>query len=186
MLSLPMPRELDCTSLSTGSAKEPPVAGRAGGVPAGPDALLREDPHPPLAGDLHLDLVRHRDGPRLPGVDLLGAAVPLDRARAAQGGELHAGAAGHPGGRAARAVHGAAGGARELGVGEALVSLLDDKGRPGVTQRALIVPPGSQLGPLEPAGAPTLDEALEAEQRSAGEDGSTAGSEGRHRRPHAG
>jgi DNA helicase HerA-like ATPase len=36
----------------------------------------------------------------------------------------------------------------ELGVGEALVSVLDDKGRPGVTQRALIVPPGSQLGPL--------------------------------------
>ena len=36
----------------------------------------------------------------------------------------------------------------ELGVGEALVSLLDDKGRPGVTERAFIVPPGSQLGPL--------------------------------------
>jgi DNA helicase HerA-like ATPase len=37
----------------------------------------------------------------------------------------------------------------ELGVGEALVSLLDEKGRPGITQRALIVPPGSRLGPLE-------------------------------------
>jgi hypothetical protein len=36
----------------------------------------------------------------------------------------------------------------ELGVGEALVSLLDDKGRPGVTERAFVVPPGSQLGPL--------------------------------------
>ena len=36
----------------------------------------------------------------------------------------------------------------ELGVGEALVSLLDEKGRPGVTQRAFIVPPGSQLGPI--------------------------------------
>jgi DNA helicase HerA-like ATPase len=36
----------------------------------------------------------------------------------------------------------------ELGVGEALVSLLDEKGRPGVTERALIVPPASQLGPL--------------------------------------
>ncbi len=36
----------------------------------------------------------------------------------------------------------------ELGVGEALVSLLDEKGRPGVTERALIVPPGSQLGPI--------------------------------------
>jgi DNA helicase HerA-like ATPase len=36
----------------------------------------------------------------------------------------------------------------ELGVGEALVSLLDEKGRPGVTERALIVPPRSRLGPL--------------------------------------
>jgi DNA helicase HerA-like ATPase len=36
----------------------------------------------------------------------------------------------------------------ELGVGEALVSLLDEKGRPGVTERALIVPPASQLGPV--------------------------------------
>ena len=36
----------------------------------------------------------------------------------------------------------------ELGVGEALVSLLDEKGRPCVTERAFIVPPGSQLGPL--------------------------------------
>jgi DNA helicase HerA-like ATPase len=36
----------------------------------------------------------------------------------------------------------------ELGVGEALVSLLDEKGRPGIVERAFIVPPGSQLGPL--------------------------------------
>jgi hypothetical protein len=36
----------------------------------------------------------------------------------------------------------------ELGVGEALVSLLDEKGRPGITERALIIPPGSQLGPI--------------------------------------
>jgi DNA helicase HerA-like ATPase len=36
----------------------------------------------------------------------------------------------------------------ELGVGEALVSLLDEKGRPSVTERALIVPPGSRLGPI--------------------------------------
>jgi hypothetical protein len=36
----------------------------------------------------------------------------------------------------------------ELGVGEALVSFLDEKGRPTVVERALIVPPGSQLGPL--------------------------------------
>ncbi len=39
----------------------------------------------------------------------------------------------------------------ELGVGEALVSLLDEKGRPGVTERAFIVPPGSRLGPLTDA-----------------------------------
>jgi DNA helicase HerA-like ATPase len=39
----------------------------------------------------------------------------------------------------------------ELGVGEALVSLLDEKGRPAVTERAFIVPPGSQLGPLTEA-----------------------------------
>ena len=36
----------------------------------------------------------------------------------------------------------------ELGVGEALVSFLDDKGRPAVVERAFVVPPASQLGPL--------------------------------------
>ncbi|HEU4621017.1 MAG TPA: helicase HerA-like domain-containing protein [Burkholderiaceae bacterium] len=36
----------------------------------------------------------------------------------------------------------------ELGVGEALVSFLDEKGTPGVTQRAWIRAPGSQIGPL--------------------------------------
>lgn len=35
----------------------------------------------------------------------------------------------------------------ELGVGEALVSTLDDKGRPGMTERAFIVAPGSRIGP---------------------------------------
>ncbi len=38
----------------------------------------------------------------------------------------------------------------ELGVGEALVSLLDEKGRPGVTERAFVIPPGSQIGPITP------------------------------------
>jgi len=38
----------------------------------------------------------------------------------------------------------------ELAVGEALVSLLDDKGRPGVTQRVFVLPPGSQIGPISP------------------------------------
>jgi len=38
----------------------------------------------------------------------------------------------------------------ELGVGEALVSLLDEKGRPSVTERVFILPPGSQIGPITP------------------------------------
>ncbi|MBE0624882.1 MAG: DUF853 family protein [Burkholderiales bacterium] len=36
----------------------------------------------------------------------------------------------------------------ELGVGEALVSFLDEKGRPCVVERALIVPPASRIGPI--------------------------------------
>ena len=36
----------------------------------------------------------------------------------------------------------------ELAVGEALVSLLDAKGRPSETERVFVVPPGSQLGPI--------------------------------------
>jgi DNA helicase HerA-like ATPase len=39
----------------------------------------------------------------------------------------------------------------ELGVGEALVSLLDDKGRPSIVERAFVVPPLSQVGPLADA-----------------------------------
>jgi DNA helicase HerA-like ATPase len=38
----------------------------------------------------------------------------------------------------------------ELGVGEALVSMLDPKGTPGIVERALIVPPHSQIGPITP------------------------------------
>ena len=38
----------------------------------------------------------------------------------------------------------------ELSVGEALVSFLDAKGAPGVTERAWICPPGSQMGPITP------------------------------------
>ena len=38
----------------------------------------------------------------------------------------------------------------ELGVGEALVSFLDEKGRPAVTERVYVLPPGSQLGPITP------------------------------------
>jgi len=36
----------------------------------------------------------------------------------------------------------------ELAVGEALVSLLDAKGRPCETERVFVLPPGSQLGPI--------------------------------------
>ena len=38
----------------------------------------------------------------------------------------------------------------ELGVGEALVSLLDEKGRPCIVERAFVLPPGSRLGPVTP------------------------------------
>ena len=37
----------------------------------------------------------------------------------------------------------------ELAVGEALISFLDEKGRPGITQRVYVVPPGSHIGPIE-------------------------------------
>ncbi len=37
----------------------------------------------------------------------------------------------------------------ELGVGEALVSLLDEKGRPSVTERVFVIPPGSRIGPID-------------------------------------
>jgi len=37
----------------------------------------------------------------------------------------------------------------ELAVGEALISFLDEKGRPGITQRVYVIPPGSQIGPIE-------------------------------------
>jgi DNA helicase HerA-like ATPase len=38
----------------------------------------------------------------------------------------------------------------ELGVGEALISLLDATGTPGITQRAWVLAPGSQIGPITP------------------------------------
>ena len=36
----------------------------------------------------------------------------------------------------------------ELGVGEALISFLDEKGRPNIVERAFVLPPASQIGPL--------------------------------------
>jgi DNA helicase HerA-like ATPase len=38
----------------------------------------------------------------------------------------------------------------ELGVGEALVSFLEEKGPPGIVQRAFVLPPHSQIGPITP------------------------------------
>jgi len=38
----------------------------------------------------------------------------------------------------------------ELGVGEALVSFLDEKGIPGMVERAMVCPPHSQIGPITP------------------------------------
>ena len=47
----------------------------------------------------------------------------------------------------------------ELGVGEALVSFLDEKGTPSITERVLVIPPFSSLGPI--------DDALRAELKKA-------------------
>jgi len=38
----------------------------------------------------------------------------------------------------------------QLGTGEALVSLLDEKGYPGVVERAFVLPPWSRIGPITP------------------------------------
>jgi DNA helicase HerA-like ATPase len=38
----------------------------------------------------------------------------------------------------------------ELGVGEALVSFLDEKGIPGMVEKALMLPPQAQIGPITP------------------------------------
>jgi uncharacterized protein len=38
----------------------------------------------------------------------------------------------------------------QLAVGEALVSFLDAKGTPSITERVFVVPPASQLGPISP------------------------------------
>lgn len=38
----------------------------------------------------------------------------------------------------------------ELGVGEALVSFLDERGTPNMVERALVVPPHGQIGPITP------------------------------------
>ncbi|MHB0961761.1 MAG: helicase HerA-like domain-containing protein [Gemmatimonadaceae bacterium] len=44
----------------------------------------------------------------------------------------------------------------ELAVGEALISLLDAKGTPAITERAWMLAPGSQIGPVTPQERTTL------------------------------
>ncbi|MBC7620498.1 MAG: DUF853 family protein [Candidatus Saccharibacteria bacterium] len=44
----------------------------------------------------------------------------------------------------------------ELAVGEALVSMMDEKGRPSVTERVFVLPPSSQIGPITAAQRQTL------------------------------
>jgi uncharacterized protein len=39
----------------------------------------------------------------------------------------------------------------ELAVGEALISCLDAKGTPGITERVFVLPPSSRIGPINPA-----------------------------------
>jgi DNA helicase HerA-like ATPase len=47
----------------------------------------------------------------------------------------------------------------ELGTGEALVSFLDEKGAPGIVQRAFVLPPHSKIGAIEPAERQALIDA---------------------------
>ena len=44
----------------------------------------------------------------------------------------------------------------ELAVGEALVSCLDEQGQPGIVERAFVLPPHSQIGPIRPEQRRTL------------------------------
>jgi DNA helicase HerA-like ATPase len=45
---------------------------------------------------------------------------------------------------------------RDVGTGEAVTSMLDAKGVPGIVERTLIRPPASQLGPIDPAARAAL------------------------------
>jgi len=44
----------------------------------------------------------------------------------------------------------------QVGVGEAVTSMLQKKGVPGIVQRTLIRPPSSQIGPITPAQRATV------------------------------
>ena len=48
----------------------------------------------------------------------------------------------------------------ELAVGEALVSLLDEKGSPGIVERAWLLPPSSQIGPIADARRDEIRQSL--------------------------
>src|SRR5205823_9046673 len=48
----------------------------------------------------------------------------------------------------------------ELAVGEALVSLLDEKGSPGIVERAWMLPPSSQIEPIADAERETIRRSL--------------------------
>ena len=45
---------------------------------------------------------------------------------------------------------------QEVGVGEAVVSFLDEKGRPGMVERVYILPPASRIGPISPDERKTI------------------------------
>ena len=48
----------------------------------------------------------------------------------------------------------------ELAVGEALVSLLDEKGSPGIVERAWMLPPSSQIGPIADGRRETIHKSV--------------------------
>ena len=54
----------------------------------------------------------------------------------------------------------------ELGVGEALVSLLDESGKPGVVERAFVFPPHAQVGPITAPERQTLIQASAALEKA--------------------
>jgi DNA helicase HerA-like ATPase len=50
----------------------------------------------------------------------------------------------------------------ELAVGEALVSFLDEKGSPGIVERAWMLPPSSQIGPITEGQRDTIRQSFKA------------------------
>ena len=54
----------------------------------------------------------------------------------------------------------------ELGVGEALISFLDEKGRPGMVERAFVLPPASRIGPITADERRAIDRGVGRSQAS--------------------